>query len=1009
VSLSVISGPPGSGREEEILDRFARVLDRDPLLVVPTRDDVDRIERELCSRGTANLLGGAVTSFPALFEEVGRAVAAPGGSVASRMQRVWLARAAAKRTSLRQLHRSSGHDGFAPALEALIADLQGAGLDAAGLRTAASELDDGAYEAELCAIFEAYEELRDELGLIDEATAWSQAIAGLRADPDAWRERPVLLLGFDDLARLQIELVSALGECAEVTIAITFELDRPALAARAALRATLVDELGATAEPPMQPAEPASASTLRHLERHLFEPDPPAAEPDGSMRLLEGAGERSEAELIGRRIARLLADGADPDDIAVAVRSPDRQAPLIARVLSGLGIPVAAEARVPLASTATGAGVLGLLAMAGEDGTAAQVVLFLRAPSRARPESVDWLERTVLRNRLESAADVLGDQRIWELDALRAVWSDGAKLSHELARVAADIAERPHLRQGVVPSSGPAVELRAAAEIERALSEAAALGEHAPTAGELAELLAHVRVPLWRGQTEGRIRILSPYRLRATRLRHLFVAGLADGSFPARVAADPLLADERRGDLGLTRRSDPAEEERYLFHSCISRPSESLHLSYAASDESGTPLPRSPFVDEVRGLLAPPPTTDPSDDLLETSIATRAEPEDVVPKPADATTSRELARALAALGAQPALATSLSVPEAVAAEVSAELDSARDSLARSLSPGPLAHPEIVAELAEERPYGASTLEEFDTCSYRWFVGHELGPRPLGPDPEPLEDGGVVHEVLERLYGKPPTEEPRPMPQDVDRWIEAGSKLIREVASERRWRLGSANARIRIARFDAVLARFLRRDASTGGPLQPDPGLLEVSFGLGPDDDHPPATLDGFRLHGRIDRIDRSIDGHALIRDYKLSSKAPAGKKLVEEGKLQMPLYLLAARGFGLDPIGGLYSPLGATREDRPRGLINKDHKGSLVPGETEHHYGTDFLPPEEFDELLEAAERRGGEIVTRMRAGAIDRDPRGGECPKWCALAPICRIERGAAIEDPEAEEDEAA
>ena len=71
---------------------------------------------------------------------------------------------------------------------------------------------------------------------------------------------------------------------------------------------------------------------------------------------------------------------------------------------------------------------------------------------------------------------------------------------------------------------------------------------------------------------------------------------------------------------------------------------------------------------------------------------------------------------------------------------------------------------------------------------------------------------------------------------------------------------------------------------------------------------------------------------------------------------------------------------------------------------------TDFVDREEFDEILEdgAARRRPG-TSPRSAAGAIDRNPRGGECPTWCDMAPICRIERGATVPDPEAEEDAAA
>ena len=88
MSLRVISGPPGSGREEIVLERFEEAIAADPLLVAPTRDDVDRLERELCARGRSGLLGGAVTTLQGLFEEVHRTVSIEAGPTATRMQRV---------------------------------------------------------------------------------------------------------------------------------------------------------------------------------------------------------------------------------------------------------------------------------------------------------------------------------------------------------------------------------------------------------------------------------------------------------------------------------------------------------------------------------------------------------------------------------------------------------------------------------------------------------------------------------------------------------------------------------------------------------------------------------------------------------------------------------------------------------------------------------------------------------------------------------------------------------
>jgi ATP-dependent helicase/DNAse subunit B len=1014
VSLAVLAGPPGSGRGDAVLAAFRDSLEREPVLVAPTSDDVDRLERELCA-GPGGILGGTVTSFPGLFREIGRSVGLGSVDGLSAMQRIWLARAAASEAPLRRLARSARRDGFAPALEALLTDLQTSGLDARGFAVAVAEGGAGDYERELVELFEAYESLRDRRELADDHQLAARTTAALRSEPGSWAARPVFLYGFDDLTREQVELVGALAEACEVTVTVTFE-DRQAFAARAQLLGVLRDELGAAVTELARAADDGGPATLRHLERSLFEPDSVPVPPDGSLRLLEGAGDRGEAELIGRKIARLLADGVDPDEIAIAVRQPDRQAPLIAATLGRLGIPLAPEASVPVAMTATGSSLFELLAIAAGDGTAATVVSLLRRPARARPDQVDWLERAVLRGRMQSAEAALEEwagsgenpRRIWALDALREAGDDREATAAALTRIAADVAERPHARSGLVPSGAAAIELRAATEVARALAEVAGLGDLAPRgAAELAELLAHVRVPLWRGPTEGRVRILSPYRLRATRVTHLFVAGLADGSFPAGGGGDPLLSDERRRVLGLLSRSDPAAEERYLFYACVSKPERCLHLSYPASDEAGGTAPRSAFVDEVRDLLAPAPTPDPADDPLEPELIERATLADFVPAPEDASAPHDLARALAAVGAgAEQRAAGLNLPEGAAERAVAAVAAARRRVRAARAPGPISHPDILASLAAHDLFGASTLEEYHLCSYRWFVNHELDPRRIEPDPEPLENGGIVHATLERLFGEPPGEGARPTPATVGRWIERGHVIVREVAAERGWDLDASAATISLARLDAVLSRYLRRDAETGGPLMPDPGLLEAGFGDRPGDRFPAADLGEFRLRGAIDRIDVE-DGHALIRDYKLSAKVTAGAALVREGKLQLPLYMLAARGFGLEPIGGLYSPLGAGKEDRPRGLLDKQYKSTLIPGETEAHYGTDFKDPEELEEILEQALAEANRVVGEIRAGRIDRNPRDGSCPTWCGLAPICRVERGIPVLDEDEEEDE--
>ena len=59
---------------------------------------------------------------------------------------------------------------------------------------------------------------------------------------------------------------------------------------------------------------------------------------------------------------------------------------------------------------------------------------------------------------------------------------------------------------------------------------------------------------MWRGPTEGRVRVISPYRARARRVAHLFACSLQDGDFPRRDTGGPLLSDEARASLALPER-----------------------------------------------------------------------------------------------------------------------------------------------------------------------------------------------------------------------------------------------------------------------------------------------------------------------------------------------------------------------------------------------------------------------------------------------------------------------
>ena len=431
--------------------------------------------------------------------------------------------------------------------------------------------------------------------------------------------RPLLLYGFDDLTEAQLSLLEALAIAGDVTVAVNYE-DREALSPRAALLARLRDELGGVEELSLPFDDSYTESgALRHLDRHLFEAGAVRIEPDAGIALLECGGERGEAEAVGGAIARLLADGVKPDDIAVVLRHPDRRGALYARVFAALGIPTAVEASIPPPCTATGRGLTALGRASLHDSRGEDLLAFMRARPGDSQGIADWTERRLLRAGSLTTDELVSEWKAppWMLARVRDA-EPGVGWLTAMADAAHGLAEEPHAGReptgdGFVPAEDgmpfDPLELRAAAVAGAALTELAELdalpGCAAPTPNEALELLEHVRVPLWRGPTEGRVRVLSPYRARAARARHLLVASLQDGEFPGALTGDPLLGDERRARLGipaLTRR-DSSIEERYLFHACASRPTDRLWLCWRSSDEEGRPASRL----AVRGRRPRPP------------------------------------------------------------------------------------------------------------------------------------------------------------------------------------------------------------------------------------------------------------------------------------------------------------------------------------------------------------------------------------------------------------------
>ena len=1053
--LTLVTGPANAGKARWVLDEVRARLAEGPVLVVPSAGDVGRYRRELAVGGA--VFGATVVAFDWLAREIaGRA--GYRGRVVDAVQRRRIVEVAVGRVRPGALVGAAATPGFAAAADGLIAELERSLITpqrfAAALRSwGEADPARAAYAADVAALYFAYRGLLDELGMVDrELFAW-RALDALRASPERWGRSPVLFYGFDDLTALQRDAVETLLRVPglAVTVALSHEPGRAAFAARAGT----VNELEPLAERhvklPARPDHyaPGSRDALHRLERRLFEEDalggcsageggaedarasneagamgeggatetgatgdggatddarPP--DPGDALGLLEGGGERAEIELVAAEALALLERGVPPGEVVVAHRTPGDRAQLIEDVFALYGVPVAVSASRPLATTALGRALLGLLRAALLDGDAADVLAWLRAPGVAEPQLADAVERDLRRGgrlgagaaldalrrrdfgveefeRLRAAAGIVGNDARADLssessgregedapaggpsgsrESLRTTTDAGSPaLLRALSGAADRVLGAPHRREAKVLGAAERREAAAAVAVRRALDGLAALAALnpalAPDPATLERTLAGIEVRAPAPAAGTAVEVRHPLAIRARRVRALIVCGLQEGAFPRTPRPDPFLGDEERAaiavasGLRLDRSSESVERERYLFYACASRPEERLVLAWRTGDDEGAPAVPSLFVEDVRDVF---------DRAALEALTRRRGLGDLTWPPDEAPTVRERALAHAAGGP-------VAAPRLV---------------------GALAAPEVLEELRDRRTWSAGQLESYAGCPVKWLVEHYLRPEELEPESEPLQRGGVAHGALEdTLSGlKERT--------GSARVTAASLELARElltVALERREKaaplsIRPARRRVLRRRLEADLLGYLGDLAGRHGPFEPRD--FELRFGAeGGDGPGPFALAPDLALVGRIDRVDVRPGGReAVLVDYK-GSTAAAQAKWLPERRLQLGLYMLAVREvLGLDPVAGLYQPLAGER--CARGLVLRG------AGAEEGTTKTDLVDRERFEGVLDEVRAIALRAAGELRSGRLE--PRPDRC-HWkgggCSYPSICRCE----------------
>ena len=298
--LRLIAGPANAGKVELLLGRYLGTpsTTREPLLIVPNRADVDRVERKLLERGRRSWAARSVPSTTS-------SRSSPRG--ARTHAESWGARADAARPSRRERRRPArlrclrAPPGFADSLQQALDELE------SGL------LDPAAVDGELGALYAVYREELDRIGRWDLGLLRRSAVERLHSDLDAWHGQPVFAYGFEDLTGAEWALVEALAARTEVTVSLPYEPGRPAFEA---LHRTAEDlaglAVGAIEELPPRYAAVAPPA-LAHLERALFSDEPGDSPPiDGAVRSFEARAAAAPSSSSARKCSRSPEPGRRP-------------------------------------------------------------------------------------------------------------------------------------------------------------------------------------------------------------------------------------------------------------------------------------------------------------------------------------------------------------------------------------------------------------------------------------------------------------------------------------------------------------------------------------------------------------------------------------------------------------------------------------------------------------------------------------------------------------------------
>ncbi|SIS16586.1 PD-(D/E)XK nuclease family protein [Natronorubrum thiooxidans] len=668
---------------------------------------------------------------------------------------------------------------------------------------------------------------------------------------------------------------------------------------------------------------------LTDVTMGLYRPDPDPVDDLEHLLWRELPTPEREVRFVARELRSELANGRDPDDVAVVIPGTEAYAGSVEDTFETFDIPYTSTAASRLDRTYTGKIVHNLLALAEPDPRADDLASLLANPLTDLLSSEQTSAVTAATRRRDTVAleAMLGElesdieRPIRDLlDTLESLRTSDLETAIETLRQLLD--DRLGIDDAIdeyANETDRVLERRGYALIDEVLQSFDSLQDASSDLSPLALLTrAFDGIPVRLPQTAAGscVEVIGMLDARMRAFEKVFVVGMTAEHFPS-TPERPAFFEEMTDAHPRLDTADERLRGRYLFATLLANVDEvTLTTPNTGADDSA--VVRSPVLDELQRVTGVEPTTG-----VDERIGAR---EDLQRHVADCDDRRAAIDHAGKRG---------DFSHEQTTRVDRGVACAENRRQTGLTPHDgVLEPDTVADVypaADREPYSASRLERYVECGFKFFAENILeieDPDDIAVTPDPLETGSYVHDVFERFYADLQQDsssgvdlsayDPEELEQHLlavaldeldaaeldydglfyERWL---TELFAGLADKASNPYAESH-RPHEAPEKGLFAAFLEQERSRGGDDRPT--WFEKPFGDGlPDSETGPFEVqrpDGstVSIRGYIDRIDvaRGEDGTRLtLYDYK-TGRAPYMTTTTGGTKFQLPIYLLAADG-----------------------------------------------------------------------------------------------------------------